>query len=87
MLKLLLSKWISPVLSQMWLLVVGAFGALVIVVKWMGKRNSILKTKNNSLEAEVKKAERINNVKTTTTRDAALDRLRMRGSVRDDKQD
>ena len=87
MLKLLLSKWISPVLSQMWLLVVGAFGALVIVVKWMGKRNSTLKTKNNSLEAEVKRAERINNVKTTTTRDDALDRLRMRGSVRDDRPD
>lgn len=87
MLKLLSSKWISTVLSQMWLLVAGAFGALVIVVKWMGKRNSTLKTKNNSLEAEVKRAERIQNVKTTTTRDDALDRLRMRGSVRDDRQD
>lgn len=87
LLKLLWNKWITPASTQIWLLVAGAFGALVIVVKWMGKRNSTLKTKNDSLEAEVKRAERINNVKTTTTRDDALDRLRMRGSVRDDRPD
>ena len=79
-----LSKWINLALSQMWLLVAGAFGVLVIAVKWMVKRNSTLKTKNQTLETEVQRAERIQDVKVNVDRDASLERLRSRGSVRKD---
>lgn len=79
-----LSKWVNLALSQMWLLVAGAFGVLVLVVKLMGKRVSSLKTKNKTLETEVKRAERIQNVKTTTTRDDAVERLRRNGDLRQD---
>ena len=79
-----INKCLSLVLSQTWLLVGGAFGVLLLVVKGMGKRVSSLKTKNESLEQEVQRAERIQNVKTTTTRDDALERLRSAGSVRKD---
>ena len=79
-----LSKWVNLALSQMWLLVAGAFGVLVLVVKLMGKRVSSLKTKNKTLETEVQRAERIQNVKTTTTRDDAAERLRRNGDLRQD---
>ena len=77
-----LSKWINLALSQMWLLVAGAFGVLVIVVKWMVKRNSTLKKKNQTLETEVQRAERIQDVQINVDRDASLERLHSRGSVR-----
>ncbi len=79
-----LSKWMNLVLSQTWLLVAGAFGALVLVVKVMAKRASSLKRKNTVLETEVQRAERIQDVKTTTTRDAAIKRLRSNGDLRED---
>lgn len=79
-----LSKWINLALSQMWLLVAGAFGVLVIVVKWMVKRNSTLKKKNQTLETEVQRAERIQDVQINVDRDASLERLHSRGSVRKD---
>lgn len=79
-----LSKWTNLALSQMWLLVAGAFGVLVIAVKWMGKRNSTLKKKNQTLETEVQRAERIQDVEVNVDRDASLNRLRSRGSVRKD---
>lgn len=79
-----LSKWINLALSQMWLLVAGAFGVLVIAVKWMVKRNSTLKKKNQTLETEVQRAERIQDVQISTNRDDALRRLHSRGSVRKD---
>ena len=78
------NKWINLALSQTWFLVAGAFGVLVLAVKVMGKRVSSLKKKNESLETDVQKAERIQNVKTTATRDDALKRLHKRGSVRKD---
>ena len=84
LLKLLWNKWITPASIQIWLLVAGAFGVLALVVRLMGKRVSSLKTKNKTLETEVQRAERIQNVKTTTTRDDALERLRSNGSVRKD---
>ena len=84
MLRKLLSKWIIPASSQIWLLVAGAFGVLVLVVKGMSHRISNLKTKNQNLESEVQKAERIQNVTTTTTRDDALERLSKHGDVRQD---
>ena len=79
-----LSKWINLALSQMWLLVAGAFGVLVIAVKWMVKRNSTLKKKNQTLETEVQRAERIQDVPISTNRDDAIKRLSTRGSVRKD---
>ena len=81
-------KWVSKclnlVLSQTWLLVVGAFGVLALVVKLMGKRITSLKTQTKTLETEVKRAERIQNVETTTTRNDAIERLRSNGDLRQD---
>lgn len=84
LLKIFLNKWITPVLTQIWLLVAGAFGVLLLVVK--GQRGKIEKQKldNRNLEAEVQKAERLQNVEINTDRDAALSRLREHGSVRKD---
>ena len=84
MLRSLWSKWITPASIQIWLLVAGAFGALVLVVKETLRRLSKEKQKNQSLETEVQRAERIQNVKTTTTRDDALERLRKSNDVRPD---
>ncbi len=77
-------KWINLALSQTWLLVAGAFGALVLYAKLMGSKAQSLKTKNKTLDTELKKAERIQNVKTTSTRDDALERLSKHGDVRKD---
>ena len=84
MLRSLWSKWITPASIQIWLLVAGAFGALVLVVKETLRRLSREKQMNQSLETEVQRAERIQNVKTTTTRDDALERLRKSNDVRPD---
>jgi len=81
-------KWVNKclnlVLSQTWLLVAGAFGVLVLVVKLMGRRITSLKTQTKTLETEVKRAERIQNVETTTTRGDAIERLRSNGDLRQD---
>jgi len=64
--------------------VAGAFGVLVLVVKLMGRRITSLKTQTKTLETEVKRAERIQNVETTTTRGDAIERLRSNGDLRQD---
>ena len=81
LLKLLWNKWITPASTQIWLLVAGAFGVFLMLVKRMGKKTQ----ENTMLKEEVKRAERIQNVKENTDRDAALDRLCRDGKVRDDK--
>lgn len=78
-----LSKWITPALSQTWLLVVGAFGVLVIVVKLLLTYLRLVKKDNKTLEAELKRVERIRNVKISNSRDESIKRLRMRGDLRD----
>lgn len=80
----LFKSWILPASSQIWLLVAGAFGVLALVVKTMAGTIGRQKMKNKTLEAEVKKAERIQNVEVNTNRDDALDRLSKHGSVRKD---
>lgn len=84
MLKLLWSKWITPASIQIWLLVAGAFGVLVLVVKMLLIYLRLVKKENKSLNAEVKKAERIQNVEINDNRDDALKRLRKHKSVRPD---
>lgn len=79
----ILSKWITLALSQTWLLVAGAFGVLVIVVKLLLTYLRLVKKENKTLEAEIKRAERIQNVKVNNTRDESIKRLRMRGDLRD----
>jgi len=85
MLKLLWTKWITPASIQIWLLVAGVFGVLVIVAKetmkalWKSKRD------NKDLKNEIQRAKELNDVKINVTRDDALKRLRERGNVRDDK--
>jgi hypothetical protein len=64
--------------------VAGAFGVLALVVREMARKLSKEKMKNKSLNSEVEKAERIQNVEVTVTRDDAIERLRSRGSVRKD---
>ena len=79
-----LSKWINLALSQMWLLVAGAFGVLVLVVKMLLMYLRLVKKENKALNEEVKRAERIQNVEINTNRDDALKRLRKHKSVRPD---
>ncbi len=84
MLRNLLSKWIIPASTQIWLLVATAFGALLLVVKGQSKKIGRQEVEKQNLEAEVQKAERLQNVEINTDRDAALERLRDHGSVRKD---
>lgn len=84
LLKLLWNKWITPASIQIWLLVAGAFGVLVLVVRILLKYLSLARKKNKALESEVKRAERIQNVEINTNRDDALKRLRKHKSVRPD---
>ena len=84
LLRLLWTKWITPASIQIWLLVAGAFGALVLVVKMLLMYLRLVKKENKALESEVKRAERIQNVEINTNRDDALKRLRKHKSVRPD---
>ena len=84
LLKLLWNKWITPASTQIWLLVAGAFGVLVLVVKMLLMYLRLVKKENKALNEEVKRAERIQNVKVNRTRDDALERLRKHKSVRPD---
>ena len=84
LLKLLWNKWITPASIQIWLLVAGAFGVLVLVVKMLLMYLKLVKKENKALESEVKRAERIQNVPINTDRDSSLDRLRKHKSVRPD---
>jgi len=84
LLKLLWNKWITPASIQIWLLVAGAFGVLVLVVKMLLMYLRLVKKENKALNEEVKRAERIQNVKVNRTRDDALERLRKHKSVRPD---
>ena len=76
-----LIKWIGFVSSQMWLLVVGALGVLAMYVKGRIDKSKDMKAQNQKKEIEALK--RLNNVKTNTTRDAAIERLCTNGDLRD----
>ena len=82
LLKLLWNKWITPASIQIWLLVACAFGVLVLVVKMLLMYLKLVKKENKALESEVKRAERIQNVKVNRTRDESLKRHRMHGTLR-----
>lgn len=82
LLKLLWNKWITPASIQIWLLVAGAFGVLVLVVKMLLMYLRLVKKENKALNEEVKRAERIQNVKVNRTRDESLERHRMHGTLR-----
>ena len=84
LLKLLWNKWITPASIQIWFLVAGAFGVLVLVVKMLLMYLRLVKKENKALESEVKRAERIQNVEINTNRDDALKRLHKHKSVRPD---
>lgn len=84
MLKSLWNKWITPASIQIWFLVAGAFGALVIIAKETLKALWKAKQKNKELDNELKRAERIQDVEINTDRDAAVKRLREHGDIRED---
>lgn len=84
LLKKIFLKWITPALSPMWTLVVGVFGVLVIAVKLLANSLKKEKNKNEKLESEVQRAERIQNVEINSNRTDALERLRRDGKVRQD---
>ncbi len=84
LLKLLWSKWITPASIQIWLLVGTVFGVLVLVVKLLLIYLKLVKIENRQLESEVKRAERIQNVEISNTRDFSIKRLRKHKSVRPD---
>lgn len=48
-----------------------------------GKKDAEVQIKLENLESELQAAKRLQNVKINTTRDAALERLRKHGKVRD----
>ncbi len=77
----MLLKWIIRVLSPMWLLVVGVFGALAIYGKGRGDQKTKVETKE--LKKELESLKRLKNVESNTTRDDALERLRKHGDLRD----
>jgi hypothetical protein len=79
-----LLKWITPASIRIWSLVATAFGVLLLVVKGQSNKIQKQKVENQNLESEVQKAERLQNVKVNTDRDAALDRLREHNQVRKD---
>ncbi len=79
-----LIDWITPASIRIWSLVATAFGVLLLVVKGQSNKIQKQKVENQNLESEVQKAERLQNVKVNTDRDAALERLRQHGSVRKD---
>jgi len=72
-------KWISPVLSQTWLLVVGAFGVLVMLVKSNQRKSDRLEETQEDLET----MKRLRDVQINDSRDASLERLRANGDLRD----
>ena len=77
MLKILLT-----LLAEFWKPISLFLGGLGLYGKgWLDKRKS---DKIKDLEAEVDANERLRNVKTNTDRDAALERLRKSGHVRED---
>jgi hypothetical protein len=84
LLKTIFSKWITPASYQIWLLVAGVFGVLVIVAKGMMKALWKAKRDNKDLKNELQRAKELNDVKINVTRDDAIIRLRERGDLRDD---
>lgn len=84
LLKTIFSKWITPASYQIWLLVAGVFGVLVIVAKGVVKALWNAKRDNKDLKNELQRAKELNDVKINHTRDDALKRLREHKSVRDD---
>jgi len=74
-------KWIGLASSQMWLLVAGAFGVLALYGK--GRLDQKKDQKLETLEEDLETIKRIQNVKVNTTRDAAVERLRTNGDLRD----
>ena len=57
--------------------------AKLFVVYLKGKKDAEVQIKLENLESELQAAKRLQNVKINTTRDAALERLRKHGKVRD----
>ncbi len=84
LLKNLWNKWITPASIQIWLLVAGVFGVLVIVAKETMKALWKAKRDNKDLKNELQRAKELNDVKINHTRDDALKRLREHGNIRDD---
>lgn len=76
-----LLKWITPVWSRMWLLVAGAFGVFLLYAK--GRQDQKKYQKLEELQEDLETVKRIQNVKVNTDRDAAAERLRQGGHLRD----
>ena len=80
MLRILL-EWITPVLRRIWLPVAGVFGAYLLYAK--GKRDQKQEIKTEKIQEDLETLKRLKNVETNTDRDAALERLRKDGKLRD----
>ena len=72
---------LSSVTTQKWLLVAGAFGAILLYGK--GRQDQKNKQKQEELQEDLETIKRIQNVKVNTSRDAATERLRQGGHLRD----
>lgn len=75
-------SFLLSVSTQMWLLVAGAFGALVIYAKW--RKDQSNKEELKEIQEDLETIKRIQNVEISTDRDAATERLRKSGHVRKD---
>jgi hypothetical protein len=75
------TKWVGFASSQMWLLVVGAFGVLLLYAK--GRQDATVEFKTKRLKTELKERRVIDETPINTDRDAALKRLRSNSGLRD----
>lgn len=76
-----LVKWITPVLSQTWLLAVGVFGALAIYAK--GRADKKKETESEKIQEDLKVMKRLRDVETNTDLESAVKRLREGKHLRD----
>lgn len=76
-----LVKWITPVLSQTWLLVVGVFGVLAIYAK--GRNDKKKEAEIEKIQEDLEVMKRLRNVETSTDLESALKRLHEGKHLRD----
>ncbi len=75
-------SWLIKIPKELWLLFLGALGALALYRK--GKTDKAKEIETEELQEDLETVKRIQNVEINTDRDAALERLRKSGHVRKD---
>lgn len=73
---------VSLLVKWLWLPAIAVFGALLVYLK--GVKDTKTKEKVEELQEDLETMKRIQNVKVNDNLDAAVDRLRSSGKLRDD---